>query len=148
MDGNFAFCSFTSSMNQCLAPGYCNKSLGWNLCPASKYMQQYGTNPDNPPPIGNTRAWIAGCIRDGGGAQLPSDMVCSDCALSRGGNKITLAWDCKNGNPSYSNAQIRIGLVTSSTCNRVGDQINGQMAHWSPWGAVDELQISTVVCCK
>lgn len=141
----FAFCSSTSAVTQCQAESQlCNTSLGWKLCPASSYQQEYGSKAA---PIGTTQAWIAGCVRDEPNPQPPSDSVCT-CYIATVKPKIDLAWDCQTSNPAHSTDQRHVGLVTYGQCRQVGDPVTGPKAFWIPRTAMDATSIKAAVCCK
>ena len=132
----------TTFYTQCDAHLLCSPTGGWGLCPASVYQSQHG--PTGPAPA-LSKAWIAGCAREGGKLQAPTDSVCGSCA-GKLTQSIDVAWKCATGAVSYTSAAAHLGLVTDGQCEKVGAITSAAAGYWAPVSAGSPQ--TAAVCCR
>jgi hypothetical protein len=141
-----AFCSKPAPwpMSQCNAVTSCNLAAGWSLCRASVYKTLYA---NQAPPRAD--AWLAGCVRDGGDITFaPTDQPCSDCAPMPTGANLTNGWECGGSHQSWSGGiSAYVGVLTYSSCKRVGINDPSTAAYWWPVPASNAAGGAFAACC-
>jgi hypothetical protein len=127
-----------ATVDQCTAEKIVCGS-GWHLCTSDDYWRIAKAKT-----ITSQNVWLAGCVRDGAAAILPTNAVCSACSTATG-KDVTVAWSCANST-SISSKRLHLGLYTTGACTHVGKPENTTAAHWRPRPSSDQL--SGALCCK
>jgi hypothetical protein len=127
------------SADQCEAEAtFC--APGWTLCTASQFLARGGMT--DPAPYA---AWIAGCIREGGGAvTTPTDRICA-CTPGARASLELLGIGC-DGTTEYRADGANIGIVASPGCYAAGPSGVGPMARWQPMPT--PAAWTGAVCCQ
>lgn len=133
-------CEYSPSLSQCLAMLGCNYLEGWHVCTASEYLANGG----------NTRAapyagWIRSCIRNSAfGTNAPNDSVCS-CSGPETVTSVEAGWPCSGAGTPTTSDQRYLGVVSHSSCQRVGIDATTSEAYWAPRPIYSSTNY--VVCC-
>lgn len=125
---------------QCEAAALCN-SAGWALCTKTEFLANGGT--DHPTTV---VAWIAACsLLSGTQYGPPQDGPCN-CVYTPVNDLTAAFWDCAGDNMILATGNP-LGLVTSSTCSRVGTNTPGNGAYWLARYSYLAADVNGAVCC-
>lgn len=129
--------SQTLSYNQCSAENLCAKGHA-KLCTAVQYQNRVKSG------IATT-AWIGSCVRQGGSPTAPTNNGCSTCSSFVLASAV-VEWPCSTGGIGVGSTESHLGLVTHTSCLRVGLDQGSTEGYWQPSPASGTL--SAAICCK
>lgn len=129
-------------VTQCSAHSLCYTAGGWELCPADVYRESFGGSGQPP---AQEDAWIAGCIGSAQAPYRPTNSVCSPCNGTQGPSAAPVSWDCEGLTATANSTSKELGLVTSSFCNRVGENVVETKGFWQPEDAA--IAKAKAACC-
>jgi len=117
----------TAGRSQCEVMSEC--ASGWHACTATDYVARGGR--DVAPNFSATnRAWLAACVRDANGTQFRNE-PCSTCGQDVP-YEPAIQWYC-DGQVVYAGGMAgdALGIHTSPTCMRVGENDAAHGAYWT-----------------
>lgn len=138
--GTMVICGSEGILDQCSSEGLCSSTGPWKPCTATEYQQRGGAS--IPMPI---QAWIGGCVREGATPTAPSNSSCSVCSQARD-QLHDLGWACSTSTVTFSDSYTNVGVMTATTCNRVGIDDPSTEAYWQASGSTKAY--SSTLCCR